>query len=209
MWTVEWLQGSTVMHGASTIVNGSHFRVMDSDYVLQSSGDTDLVRFTWSDGTVQTLVHDNGTSLTWNTSSSQLPHIVWRRGWGHAGCNSGRAGDEDGQDAGPETEECAVCCEALGDMCAWLPCGHVFHDKCIKKWLSEASTCPTCRHSLPSQGQTSGPVCVCRFPGVALVCPSGVSGEGSSVRPCRALARVMPVMFGHELMRASVAPMQQ
>ena len=27
-----------------------------------------------------------------------------------------------------------------------LPCGHVFHAKCIRPWMDEERTCPTCRH---------------------------------------------------------------
>jgi hypothetical protein len=29
-------------------------------------------------------------------------------------------------------------------MC-WLSCKHYYHFKCLEKWLSKSSTCPTCR----------------------------------------------------------------
>ncbi|KAG1655266.1 hypothetical protein FOA52_014592 [Chlamydomonas sp. UWO 241] len=46
------------------------------------------------------------------------------------------------------SDECVVCSEELapGARALWLPCGHVFHDACIRQWLTRFSnTCPTCR----------------------------------------------------------------
>ena len=45
-------------------------------------------------------------------------------------------------------EECTICLEQTRQMQCETICGHRFHIKCIKKWLSNHSTCPICRHVL-------------------------------------------------------------
>ena len=36
-----------------------------------------------------------------------------------------------------------------GDEELWItPCGHCFHDKCLKRWAIENPKCPTCRREL-------------------------------------------------------------
>ncbi|GAX75104.1 hypothetical protein CEUSTIGMA_g2548.t1 [Chlamydomonas eustigma] len=48
-------------------------------------------------------------------------------------------------------EECVVCSEELqeGAEVMWLPCSHVFHERCIRRWLTGFSnSCPTCRASV-------------------------------------------------------------
>ncbi|KAJ0097739.1 hypothetical protein Patl1_27765 [Pistacia atlantica] len=47
--------------------------------------------------------------------------------------------------------ECVICLSefASGDRIRLLPkCNHGFHVRCIDKWLSSHSSCPTCRHCL-------------------------------------------------------------
>ncbi|XP_044461849.1 RING-H2 finger protein ATL78-like [Mangifera indica] len=47
--------------------------------------------------------------------------------------------------------ECVICLSefTLGDRVRLLPkCNHGFHVRCIDKWLSSHSSCPTCRHCL-------------------------------------------------------------
>ncbi|KAF1789307.1 Zinc finger, RING/FYVE/PHD-type [Phytophthora cactorum] len=45
---------------------------------------------------------------------------------------------------------------ALTSPCAELPtCCHQFHERCIEPWLKMHSTCPTCRHQLPTDAYTS------------------------------------------------------
>lgn len=47
-----------------------------------------------------------------------------------------------------EDKECSICREPelmTLDDCFVLNCGHVYHKACVKPWLVEFSTCPTCR----------------------------------------------------------------
>ena len=55
-----------------------------------------------------------------------------------------------------DNPDCVICLKQVhGNKVCKLECGHVFHTKCIKEWLTtqiassfnvEASTCPMCRH---------------------------------------------------------------
>lgn len=47
-------------------------------------------------------------------------------------------------------EECAVCYEAITNRSLIkLNCSHIFHAKCLKKWVnSDHLTCPMCRAAL-------------------------------------------------------------
>ena len=54
-----------------------------------------------------------------------------------------------------ELEECGhvciICRDAMkvGDGCKKLPgCGHIFHPYCLKGWLMQQQTCPTCRRDI-------------------------------------------------------------
>ncbi len=41
---------------------------------------------------------------------------------------------------------CDICPEAHeGDVVMILPCGHEYHDKCIRPWFQQMNTCPMCR----------------------------------------------------------------
>lgn len=48
--------------------------------------------------------------------------------------------------------QCAVCTEGLrfGGAAKRTPCGHVFHQDCISRWLSVNYSCPLCREKCPS-----------------------------------------------------------
>ena len=44
--------------------------------------------------------------------------------------------------------ECSICKEDIletGYPCS-IPCGHIFHGKCLLKWSESEQSCPTCRH---------------------------------------------------------------
>lgn len=57
---------------------------------------------------------------------------------------------------------CTVCMEAL-DSCTptsedhgsrIVRCGHVYHESCIRKWLSLHNSCPLCRTTLSGDSKT-------------------------------------------------------
>ncbi|KAM4602692.1 E3 ubiquitin-protein ligase AMFR-like isoform 2-T2 [Polymixia lowei] len=48
-------------------------------------------------------------------------------------------------------DDCAICWDAM--MTARkLPCGHLFHNSCLRSWLEQDTSCPTCRMSLNING---------------------------------------------------------
>mmetsp|Transcript_41045 Transcript_41045/g.76338 ORF Transcript_41045/g.76338 Transcript_41045/m.76338 type:complete len:193 (-) Transcript_41045:38-616(-) len=49
-----------------------------------------------------------------------------------------------------ENESCVCCLAPFVEDCqvAILPCGHIFHERCIAAWsLCEANTCPACKRN--------------------------------------------------------------
>jgi hypothetical protein len=40
---------------------------------------------------------------------------------------------------------CSICLEKGNEKSCKTACGHHFHTKCIKKWLTNNDTCPICR----------------------------------------------------------------
>ena len=73
--------------------------------------------------------------------------------------------------------ECVICLTeiALEDRVANAACAHVFHKRCIARWLVQQSTCPTCRADASS----------------IVVCASGRPLADGNVRPCIALGACM------------------
>ena len=49
-----------------------------------------------------------------------------------------------------EFPKCTICLMEIseGTEAILLPCEHIFHEKCITKWLKIHSTCPLCRYEL-------------------------------------------------------------
>ena len=52
-----------------------------------------------------------------------------------------------------EEDDPRVCCICLDDFGAGavvtrLPCAHLYHAACIKKWLHTSGLCPQCKHRL-------------------------------------------------------------
>ncbi|KAE8689187.1 RING-H2 finger protein ATL78 [Hibiscus syriacus] len=57
---------------------------------------------------------------------------------------------------------CVICLSEFvaGERVRILPqCNHGFHIRCIDKWLSSHSSCPTCRHCLTATDQKTGVDC--------------------------------------------------
>ena len=48
---------------------------------------------------------------------------------------------------------CAICMETFGTNCviATIPCAHVFHEACIKKWHSAQKNCAQCRQKFRAE----------------------------------------------------------
>lgn len=43
-------------------------------------------------------------------------------------------------------DECAICLNDLNSEARRkLPCGHIFHKKCVNTWLARKNICPLCR----------------------------------------------------------------
>ncbi|GER27801.1 RING/U-box superfamily protein [Striga asiatica] len=48
----------------------------------------------------------------------------------------------------PTTSDCAICLDSfqVGDLCRNIPvCKHLFHSKCLDRWIRKNPTCPVCR----------------------------------------------------------------
>jgi len=46
--------------------------------------------------------------------------------------------------------ECAICLsdQTIGQTATRMPCGHLFCDECLKRWLAKSNTCPVCRYEV-------------------------------------------------------------
>lgn len=51
------------------------------------------------------------------------------------------------EDINKNSDDCAICWEKL-ETARKLPCGHLFHNSCLRSWLEQDTSCPTCRMSL-------------------------------------------------------------
>lgn len=56
-------------------------------------------------------------------------------------------------DLDAENTECTICLEKLspGDSALRIPCGHLFHEDCVRTWLQSSNQCPMCRYELPTE----------------------------------------------------------
>ncbi|XP_040065060.1 LOW QUALITY PROTEIN: E3 ubiquitin-protein ligase AMFR [Ixodes scapularis] len=49
------------------------------------------------------------------------------------------------------SDDCAICWTHM-ESARKLPCGHLFHNSCLRSWLEQDTSCPTCRMSLSEPG---------------------------------------------------------
>lgn len=45
-------------------------------------------------------------------------------------------------------DDCPICLEPYHSPIEILPCGHVFHKRCIRFWFNQRLICPVCKGSL-------------------------------------------------------------
>jgi len=58
-------------------------------------------------------------------------------------------------DSSAQTERCSICLDDFGDgeVQSVLPCGHCFHPRCVKQWLtSHSKQCPLCMRDVTVAG---------------------------------------------------------
>lgn len=52
------------------------------------------------------------------------------------------------------SDDCAICWDKM-ETARKLPCGHLFHNSCLRSWLEQDTSCPTCRTCLKKQNSES------------------------------------------------------
>ncbi|XP_014662149.1 PREDICTED: E3 ubiquitin-protein ligase AMFR-like [Priapulus caudatus] len=51
-------------------------------------------------------------------------------------------------------DDCAICWDKM-EAARVLPCNHMFHNSCLRSWLEQDTSCPTCRTSLSDSRSSS------------------------------------------------------
>jgi hypothetical protein len=49
------------------------------------------------------------------------------------------------------SNECTICQDSLSPPLEILPCDHLFHRQCIKRWFKQRMVCPVCRARINEQ----------------------------------------------------------
>lgn len=53
-------------------------------------------------------------------------------------------------------DDCAICWDRM-ESARKLPCSHLFHNSCLRSWLEQDTSCPTCRTSLKHRTEDEPP----------------------------------------------------
>uniref|UniRef100_A0A0B6ZKZ2 RING-type domain-containing protein n=1 Tax=Arion vulgaris TaxID=1028688 RepID=A0A0B6ZKZ2_9EUPU len=56
------------------------------------------------------------------------------------------------EDLEQNADDCAICWEKM-NIARKLPCGHLFHNSCLRSWLEQDTSCPTCRTTLSQSNE--------------------------------------------------------
>jgi Ring finger domain len=79
----------------------------------------------------------------------QLEVFKWKGVWSAKASNTSHADGRVQETAVPHDggNTCTICLEDFrrGNVIAVLPCGHLFHRRCIEGWLEKSLTCVNCR----------------------------------------------------------------
>ncbi|VDN50053.1 unnamed protein product [Dracunculus medinensis] len=78
-------------------------------------------------------------------------HVKYKKITAHIRSNYPEANFADSNDM----EDCAICWERI-QIARQLPCNHFFHEWCLRNWLEQDSSCPTCRFALSSAENIQG-----------------------------------------------------
>ena len=60
-------------------------------------------------------------------------------------CRRNGVGDSERCFLHKEGDQCSICMTNMPRGTRQLPCGHVFHTRCIDRWKRSSRTCPMCR----------------------------------------------------------------
>uniref|UniRef100_H3D1A7 Autocrine motility factor receptor n=1 Tax=Tetraodon nigroviridis TaxID=99883 RepID=H3D1A7_TETNG len=77
-------------------------------------------------------------------------------------------------------DDCAICWDSMLTA-RKLPCGHLFHNSCLRSWLEQDTSCPTCRTSLNISGD--GGQVGSQQQGAGLEENMGPAGAAADARP--------------------------
>ncbi|XWS23734.1 hypothetical protein CRYUN_Cryun28dG0040700 [Craigia yunnanensis] len=103
-----------------------------------------------TDDEVDQVIDDSLSTLNFKPASSSSIQALKRFKWGDEGhLPFKKTRLFEGLSS---KKECTICLDEFldGDEVALMPCGHVYHDGCIVKWLETSHLCPLCRYQMPS-----------------------------------------------------------